>query len=217
MSETKLKIKIEIKSSLLLGSAEGLGAIIDTDIVFDDYGLPVFPGRRLKGLLRESAVEIKEMAGMAKLPDLAELFGEESKNDSSMIVDDLHPESYDDLKKWLEWAFSNHGSVVSRAKIKESLTELRNQTAVTDQGIVQENSLRTSRALQEGIVFEGYITLKSGDDADKKLLAFACSNLRRAGTMRNRGFGEIKCGLLNDEKDLTEKYLNEFGGQNEKN
>jgi len=214
MSETKLKIKIELESSLLLGSAEGMGAVIDTDIVFDDYGLPVFPGRRLKGLLRESALEIKEMAGMENLPSPDDIFGVEGKCDALITVDDLHPGEYSDLKHWLKWAFSKHGKAISMENIKESLTELRNQTAVTDKGIAQENSLRTARVLKKDIVFEGYVILKTADNSDeaKKLLALACSNLRRAGTMRNRGFGEIKCCFFEDEKNLLEQYIGKSEG-----
>ncbi len=45
----------------MLGSGTGRGSFIDSDIVFDEYGLPLFPGRRFKGLLRESAEEVIEM------------------------------------------------------------------------------------------------------------------------------------------------------------
>lgn len=40
---------LELLSDTLIGSGEGWGATIDTDVVFDDFGLPYIPARRVKG------------------------------------------------------------------------------------------------------------------------------------------------------------------------
>ena len=45
-----LKIKMQ---SMLLPGAGGGSAVVDTETVHDEYGIPYIPARRLKGLLRE--------------------------------------------------------------------------------------------------------------------------------------------------------------------
>ena len=47
------KINVKLKSDALIGSGEGFGAIIDTDVVFDEVGIPYIPGRRIKGCLKD--------------------------------------------------------------------------------------------------------------------------------------------------------------------
>ena len=54
----KIEITVTVVSPLHLGA--GTADInVDADIVHDEYGLPYFPGRRFKGLLYESAVEVQ--------------------------------------------------------------------------------------------------------------------------------------------------------------
>ena len=55
------QIKIILKSDTLIGSGEGFGSIIDTDVVFDDLGIPYIPAKRVKGIMLESAEELNEM------------------------------------------------------------------------------------------------------------------------------------------------------------
>ena len=53
-----LRLQIDVDTFLMLGSGAGRGSYIDSDIIVDEEGLPIFPARRLKGLLRESALEV---------------------------------------------------------------------------------------------------------------------------------------------------------------
>ena len=61
MTISSYKLQISLKSDTLIGSGEGFGSIIDTDVVFDSLGLPFIPGRRLKGCMRESANQVCHM------------------------------------------------------------------------------------------------------------------------------------------------------------
>jgi len=45
-------------------------------------------------------------------------------------------------------------------------------------------------------------------ERDEQLLSYACMNLRHIGSKRNRGYGLVRCSLLNADIDLTEKYRN---------
>jgi CRISPR/Cas system CMR subunit Cmr4 (Cas7 group RAMP superfamily) len=53
--------KIGLQSDTLVGSAGGHGSLIDSEVVFDEYGIPYIPGKRIKGLLRDSLMEVVAM------------------------------------------------------------------------------------------------------------------------------------------------------------
>ncbi|MGI8912229.1 MAG: RAMP superfamily CRISPR-associated protein, partial [Chloroflexota bacterium] len=54
-----LELRLELLSDAAPGSGAG-GPLVDRDVVVDELGLPVLPGRRLKGLLREACQEVQE-------------------------------------------------------------------------------------------------------------------------------------------------------------
>lgn len=41
-------IEIQLISDAIIGSGEGFGSLIDTDIVFDGLGVPIIPARRIR-------------------------------------------------------------------------------------------------------------------------------------------------------------------------
>ena len=84
------KLNLKLLSDTLIGSGEGWGAIIDNDIVFDDFGLPYIPARRVKGCLRESALEVMEMfeqsgISFASRGDIGTLFGKPGQSESGAL------------------------------------------------------------------------------------------------------------------------------------
>ena len=58
MSRKKGKICIQIISDLVPGSGQGWANIIDSDIVYDQYGYHYIPARIIKGLIKESSLEL---------------------------------------------------------------------------------------------------------------------------------------------------------------
>ena len=55
-----MKAKIELLSDLCTSAGDGQASIVDTEVCFDDFGLPFIPAKRLKGLLKESLIEVLE-------------------------------------------------------------------------------------------------------------------------------------------------------------
>ncbi len=53
-------LEITLQSPLTAGSGERRIGIADREVVFDDLGLPILPGRRLKGLWREAYRDVVE-------------------------------------------------------------------------------------------------------------------------------------------------------------
>lgn len=205
-----LKVAVTNNSFLMLGSGTGRGSYIDSDIIFDDYGLPYFPAKRFKGLLRESAMEVLEML---QSTGLEFVFSEEiiesafgSKTSPARIrIYDLYLNDHHNIISWLQYIRQEHPSILNKESIINALTEIRQQTAINEKGFAKENSLRTIRVLKPDIEFCGMIEIvdKSRRSEFEALLALACMNLKRAGSGRNRGWGKIKCSLHNgDGHDL---------------
>lgn len=213
----KLKITLKLNSPLISGSGEGLGSILDTEIVHDEYGLPVFPARRLKGLLRDSLQEVLEMGALLStsfIPslDVNLVFGRQGgKGDALVFMQNLYPCEYERAREWLKWAFVNHGKVINQDMVLNTFTEVRQQTAIKmKEGIAKNKSLRTSRVLKKGIILAGCIDVVDNREDAVKLLALACANLKHAGNNRTRGFGEVECCLWDNDINLTQEYLRQW-------
>lgn len=209
----KLDLKIQLLSPTLPGSGEGWGSLVDTDIIMDEYGLPYLPARRIKGLLRESAVEVMEMLALSKLNTREELalappeqiFGTGFQK-SVFQVDNLKIEDHDQIIQWLDFLFQSYGQILSPAVITEALTEIRRQTSIDeDTGVARENSLRTIRVINQGISFTGTIFMENSKQQDQaiRLLALAVANLKRLGSKRTRGLGRIEASLWHNSSNLS--------------
>lgn len=216
MIMTNFILNLELLSDTLIGSGEGWGANIDTDVVFDDVGLPYIPARRIKGCLRESAVEVMEMFKCLELEyatskDIDVLFGKTGQSQSSLLsFSNCYLSDYESNRKWLKWISTNDPDFSSKEAVLGTFTSLRQQTAIDEEGIAKEHFLRTSRVLRKGIAFFGNI--ESSNEMDDRLLSFlvlAAVNMRYIGTNRNRGFGSIRSTLSSTKAEsLNEKYLN---------
>jgi len=209
----ELQIKLKLKSPVLPGTGEGQGSWIDSDVVFDHLGVPYFPARRLKGLLRESAIEVVEMleccgSQIFSLEDVDHIFGKGgSKTGAAAVFTNLKLENYQELSKWLAWALKKYAGTISVESIIDTFTEIRRQTSIAEDGTAEEDSLRTLRVLKPGRVFTGEIIYKSTEKRAKFLLALACANLRRVGSGRTRGLGEVECRLLENHCDLLPEAI----------
>ncbi len=197
------KIEMKLLSDTLIGSSEGFGAILDTDIIYDEIGLPYIPAKRLKGILRDSADEINEY--LKKGINISEIFGAKgSKYSGKISVPNLHITDYENNKKWLSYII-NQESTITKDLILDYFTAVRINTAIED-GITKEHSLRKVRVICKGFVFEGNIEINDSTTAYD--LALICQNVRYIGSNRNRGLGEIQLTLKdNAGNSVNQKAL----------
>ncbi len=212
-------IHIELKSDALIGSGEGFGALIESDIVFDDLGIPYIPSKRIKGCLREAACEICHMLkdlGITSFMDLTanpkdesdftilnDTFGKPGQDKPTPVYfSNLTIRDYEKEREWLEYLLHQYPSIISREGILSAFTALRQQTAIDETGIAKEHSLRTIRVIKRGLTFTGEITLKE-DGERVRLLSLACLNLGSMGSKRRRGFGEVECRFFDGTKNVS--------------
>lgn len=195
-----MKLKLKNRSHLLVGSGEG-SALIDTDLVFDGHGFPFITGRRLKGLLRESAVEVAEMTGIDPLTDeIEQIFGT-STMPAIVRWPNLYPASYQESKSKLDLLKSIKGNEVkgltkllSEDVVKRYYTRDIQQTSLAN-GVAKDGSLRSYRVLKKGHDFEGQVFVENCSLKQKALLQLAVVNLKHIGVRRNRGFGWVEAEL----------------------
>lgn len=209
-------IRLELISPALIGSGEGFGAIIDTDIVFDESGIPYIPSKRIKGCLRDSAEELCEMFQSSGINLLSEelinsVFGEPgSETPAPVYFSNLYLQDYPEMRQWLEYLKGKYNKYITREAVISRYTELRQQTAIEENGTAKEHSLRTIRVAKKGLIFQGDIDMEEDNPSFLRVLFFACKNLRRIGTKRNRGFGEVMCEFYDSSKKIN--FLNELEG-----
>ena len=81
--------------------------MVDRDIAFDDLGLPILPGRRLKGLWREAYHDVADawkLCGESSIP-VEHIFGESGQKpgdrDACMFVANAELQEASSLREWL--------------------------------------------------------------------------------------------------------------------
>lgn len=216
----KIKVSVETKSPIHLSSGQA-DVNVDADVVHDKYGLPYFPAKRLKGLLYESAIEVKEMTEETDIKEVSqntidELF-QHTSTDVQMIAEDLYFPDYEKLKVDLEYLEARYPAYVRKEDVLQEFTSIRYQTAIDKEtGTAADGSLRNIRVVDENITFSGIWEIQNAEKEHMTVLALAMKNLNWAGGKRNRGFGKISCkysvkeivevvDIKKDEKTQAEK------------
>ncbi|MHA1339365.1 MAG: RAMP superfamily CRISPR-associated protein [Promethearchaeota archaeon] len=217
-----MQLIIKTESYSLIGSSEKAG-IIDNDIVYDKYGIPYIPSRRIKGLLRASAFEICDILGL-KTDYIDFIFGRIGFQKSKIRIGNMYIPNYNELKKDLKLVklVENNEilrNIITKMAVINYFSKLRYQTAI-ENGVSKDLSLRTLRVLKPDLRFEGEISeLQPLTIQEKAFLYLTVLNLKRIGTLRNRGFGRIKCEIKNigiNSIDKALDYINRKSVDNEK-
>lgn len=213
----RLTIEIDLISPTLTGSGTGFGSVIDSDIVFDETGIPYIPSKRVKGLLRDSAQEMIDALRATKIEWLPsdiinQTFGKPGdEKPAPVYFSDLTVKDYDTVKKWLDYLSQEFNTYINSHVIMNFFTELRQQTSIDETtGTAEEHSLRTLRLAKKGLTFRGTIDIETNSEDPIKLLFLAAKNLRHMGTKRTRGYGSVRCRLFEGDKEIN--YLSELEG-----
>ena len=54
-----MKLIIELLSDMCTTSGDGHNSTVDMDVVYDIHGIPYIPAKRIKGCIREAALELR--------------------------------------------------------------------------------------------------------------------------------------------------------------
>ena len=222
----KYILKIEFLSDTIFSGGETIVSVSDIDILYDEYKIPYYKGKSIKGNIRESADIIVENQKLYD-KDLAEknkkivttLFGKnynkydgedqlKYKDDQTQGILKFENLSLDEaIKETLKYLVDS--GEVKKEEILNSLTDIRYATKINRQtGTAQNTSLRSMRVLNKDVVF--YANIYSDRELSEEELALlicAIKTTRHLGTLRSRGKGEVKCTLLPKKGDFSDKDI----------
>lgn len=228
-----MKLKIELLSDLCTYSGETYNSVVDTDVVYDRYGLPYIPARRIKGCIREACMELMDFKCMIEIDKkffqskeyvsidatiFERLFGKEGNSNSAFSISNAYLKDYP--KKIAALMTVMDKPWMSPQKVLDMYTYTRSQTAVEfENGTAQKNSLRTMRVVKKGLVFEAELMWNgeklNEDSHEFQVLRAATSIVKHIGCGRTRGLGLVSLELIPDEMVETKGYNNENRQKNE--
>lgn len=197
-----MKLQIKLLSDLCVSSGESFNAYVDTDVVYDECGLPYLPAKRLKGCIREAALELVEM-GLADRQTYDTLFGREGFESTLFSMDNAYLQDYDRLVSDLKNCKDR--SLVHAQRVLGLFTYLRTQTALKESGTADDGSLRTLRVVNKGLTFEA--NLRENGHLSKEqtnLLTNAIGLVKHIGSGRTRGLGLVTMTVPEETKDAKD-------------
>lgn len=220
---THLQLRFTLMSDATFGRGDGVAGLVDEEIEHDTVtGLPYLRGRTLKGLLVEECANILyALQGNPAYGNLSKAARDLFGNPGSTLDDDglLHV-GHAQLPHRLREAIAAdvEAGRLSANDVLESLTAIRRQTAISDNGAPERESLRAMRVLVRDLTLQADLTAEvSLDDRQRALLAACALSLRRAGIGRNRGRGRLGNVRLYDlsggregSRDITSKAFDAF-------
>jgi len=203
-----MKIQIELLSDLCSHSGDTYNSYIDTDIVYDDYGFPYIPAKRIKGCIREACLELEEF-GLISNKDIVELFGNEGKKSSSFWLDNAYLLNYREMISDLHKA--DAPALANQQKVLRLFTYTRTQTAIDlETGVADQNTLRTMRVAKKGLIFEANLTFKEKcPDVQREILEEAVRMVKHMGVARTRGMGLVELKLMKQDTPVAVTLMNE--------
>lgn len=195
----KYRLKITLRSDLCVSDGGVYNGALDTEVCYDAYGFPFIPAKRLKGCLRECAVELADWGRDIKIE---ELFGDKGAKRGCVRISDACLHDYEARKKEI---LENPDCVLYHPQhILQRYAYIRTQTSVDyDLGVADDTTLRTMRVVKKGNVFFADVEC---EDHLYKDLEECCRVLLHMGIARTRGLGEIKCSLekVQEKEDPVE-------------
>lgn len=216
----KRQIKITLRSDLCAGSGYSFAGMIDSDVCYDDCGLPFIPARRLKGCMREAA--LTTLHAVLSDDDIDYIFGKRGQKEADGIyVSDARLGNYEALHSELKKSMTDDGmkEIVTPQKALDTYTTVKAQTKIDrDSGVAEDLSLRFTRTVnqvnaltKEEVVFFADLIYKSRHEKNLELILQAT---RSIGLHRNRGLGAVKMEWSGESGELfgpEEKVITESG------
>lgn len=185
----KYQLRIELWSDLCVSDGGVYNSMLDTDICHDEWGFPYIPAKRLKGCLRECALELNDW-GM-KIP-VEKLFGGKGTKVAALRLGNAYLENYADMRS--EVMRGSENLIFHPQNILNHFSYIRTQTSIDyETGAADETSLRTMRVANKGLIFQADLHVDRVYEDD---LRACCDVLRHMGIARTRGLGKVQVSLL---------------------
>ena len=196
----KYQMKIELLSDLCVSDGGVYNSALDIDICQDEFGFPYIPAKRMKGCLREKALELNDWGKKIKI---TELFGDEGKQAPQIKIGNAYLENYKALRKKAEKYQGN--PIFHPQNVLNFYSYVRTQTSIDyETGVAAEGSLRTMRVANKGLTFLAEIEMPEYCFSDFEA---CCKIMTHMGMSQTRGLGEVRVTvkeITQGEDDKTE-------------
>ena len=134
-------IEIKLRSDMCAGNGESSGNSIDRDICMDDTGLPLIPGKRLRGCMRQAAEKLNRLDDSCLSEEaITDLFGDEYGREGSLKVANAYPVGYEEMRSWLKKQ-KKTGIRFYNSDIISLFCYTRGQTRL-EEGVKADNTLK---------------------------------------------------------------------------
>ncbi|MBF0502758.1 MAG: hypothetical protein HQM09_21670 [Candidatus Riflebacteria bacterium] len=197
-------LSIELLSDSTFGTGRGSPGEVDVDIVRDDQGLPMIPGKIIHGLLRDEWFAMESVFPVMT-PLAGRVLGVERDLQETSILRIGNARLSPDVLDCCEFACGRNNRM-SGDLLFLALTGIRSQTAVDHEtGVPERTTLRQSRVSRSDLIFYAPLTwLNTPTKDEMMLLARLSMAVRHAGIGRTRGRGHIRCSI-DGNPDLTKQ------------
>ena len=180
--------KIEMLDDWHAGSGLSAGVDVDLLVIKDSLNFPFIPGKTLKGLLKDGAMDLVD-AGVLEREKVVEIFGEDArKNNNGDEVISKEGNVY----------FTNAELTLNmKQQLKEKTHLLYRKisaTAIEKNGLVKEKSLRRIEMTVPIILFAKIENVSTPDQ--REILEKCMKMVKRLGSWRNRGYGRCEISML---------------------
>lgn len=181
-----MKIQMELLSDTIFGNGRSIPGEEDISVLTDENGFPYYKGGTFKGIFRE---ELSQYLALTKdnQHQLDRLLGF-SGDDSTEGPDKLFFSDFrisDAVKKAVLCEIGEGKPEV----VRNAFTSMRTFTKIGEDGTAATGSLRTARCVNKGIVLYSEIFCCPADEA---LIGDVLGLIKSIGSMRNRGFGQVR-------------------------
>ncbi len=191
-----MKIRMQLLSDVIFGNGMSIPGGEDISVLCDENGFPYYKGGTFKGIFREALEQYLEwtMPDKDKIEERADRLLGKSGDDmvshpGKLIFSDFQLSDY--VKQQI-LAEAKKGQGECRDTVLHALSHLRTFTAISEDGIVAEGSLRSCRCVNKGLNFYSQVEYSREDE---ELVAEVLSCIKWIGTMRSRGFGKVRLSI----------------------
>lgn len=209
-------MELRLLSDLCVSNGENYSAWIDNDICYDDYGLPIILAKRLKGCIREVALELADWNTYVELDQkkilitetqVNRIFGTGGSENGIIKLSNAVLENYNSYIQEIET--SSYKEYLSFQNVLNQFTYVRAQTAIDSRtGVAKPETLRFTRVAKKGLRFR--FSYELDDPLEAAIFELAAKALKQIGLNRNRGMGRIQINSMKESECEKQQRKQEY-------
>lgn len=206
-----MKVKMILKSDAIFGNGMSMPGGEDISVLIDKNGFPYYKATAFKGVFREEMANLLYWEGKTK-EDVNRILNKNLGGENDCLLEQdgkirfsnftlsesIREEVLKQVRKDSKIENINENEAGMKAPdesdiILRSFSYLRTFTALGENGLIKDKSLRECRCLKKGLIFYGTIECK---EREEELVRQVLKCIKWLGSMRTRGFGYVKLEVI---------------------